>query len=172
MTSFPPSFNILIQLKNCDLFLFRLHTGITMLWATNWSLGHGIQCFTINSTLSLSHWLPSLHLNLQSDVGDQQVYLLEPASLKTQAGIGEAAVECDGYNNPCGGSAHVLNCCHKCSSTRLRRDHQSHSAILSPDALFLSRYMIAPCPSAPNKSSSTYKWDEVDGRTVWSGGKL
>lgn len=64
-------------------------------------------------------------------------YRGEPIGLKTQARVGVVAAERDGYNNPCRGSAHVLNYCHKCSSTRPRQDHQSR-------ALSFSRFIIAP----------------------------
>lgn len=63
---------------------------------------------------------------------------------KTQAGVGVVAAECDGYNNPCRGSTHVLNCCHRCSSIGQQRDHQTHSAISGTDALSFSVPVIAP----------------------------
>lgn len=62
----------------------------------------------------------------------------EPVGLKTQAGVGVVAAERDGYNNPCSGSTHVLNYCHKCSPIRPRQDHHRHSAISSLDALSFS----------------------------------
>lgn len=37
---------------------------------------------------------------------------------KHKRGSAWSAAERDGYNNPCSGSAHVLNYCHKCSSAR------------------------------------------------------
>lgn len=51
------------------------------------------------------------------------------SSLKTQAGVGVVAAERDGYNNPCSGSTHVLNYCHKCSSIRLRQSCSSSDAL-------------------------------------------
>lgn len=75
----------------------------------------------------------------------------EPVSLKTQAGVGVVAAVRDGYNNPCGGSTHVLNYCHKCSSIRPPRGHQSHSAISNNDTLFLPHYIteVRPTSQAP-----------------------
>lgn len=67
-------------------------------------------------------------------------------------GVGVVAAKRDGYNNPCSGSTHVLNYCHKCSSTRPLLNHHSHSAISSTDALSSFCYIIA---SLTNKSSPT-----------------
>lgn len=90
------------------------------------------------STISLS--ISCLHPNSVSSLSlllDASAFTVEAASLKTEGGVGEAAAECDGDDNPCGGSGHVLNCCHKCSSAGPQRDHHSHSAISSSDALSL-----------------------------------
>lgn len=109
--------------------------------------------------LSLSLRLPPNSLSGESHFAvycwGASEFMGEPAGLKTQAGVSVVAAERDGYNNPCSGSTHVLNYCHKCSSIGPRQDRQSHSAISSPDALSLFCYIIVPWPSASNKSSSS-----------------
>lgn len=80
------------------------------------------------------------------------LYCWKPVSLrgcrlawKHKRGVGVVAAERDGCNNPCGGSTHVLNYCHKCSPIMLRQAH------LEPRlAFFFSRYIIAPWPRASN----------------------
>lgn len=51
--------------------------------------------------------------------------------LETQAGVGVVAAERDGYNNPCGGSTHVLNYCHKCSSGERQAEPSEASSLSS-----------------------------------------
>ncbi len=124
-----------VRLSRLNLFLFLPSTHFpTLLISPFHNLPFSLSLSLSPSASQLSVWCVSfcsLLLEASELTG-------EPVGLKTQAGVGVVAAERDGYNNPCSGSTHVLNYCHKCSSIRPRQDHQSHSAISSPDALSFS----------------------------------
>lgn len=164
-TSFSPSFNILILLKNY-VYVWVADAEITMPLVIPRLMASVVcspsflpQFIPLSCLNSLSHPVnlsfprpPLLSPSLSPSASQLSVWCVsfcsllleaseltgEPVGLKTQAGVGVVAAERDGYNNPCSGSTHVLNYCHKCSSIRPRQDHQSHSAISSPDALSFS----------------------------------
>lgn len=96
------------------------------------------------------------------------VYCWKPVGLggagqpENTSGVGMVAAKRDGYNNPCSGSTHVLNYCHKFSSIRPWQDHQSHSALTSPDAFSFSVTKLHPDqvapPSPARKDEVKYLW--------------